>query len=143
MDVCCLCRPFDDQSQDKVRMETEAIVGMLARCATRDWVLICSDIIKLETNKNKDMQRKQKLLLLQELAAVHTKYNFEIKARAAAFRGCGMKMFDSLHLASAEYARADIFLTTDTRLIKAATRTNVNIRVANPLDYYLEVIRNE
>ena len=26
MDVCCLNRPFDNQSQDKVRFETEAII---------------------------------------------------------------------------------------------------------------------
>jgi hypothetical protein len=46
-------------------------------------------------------------------------------------------------LASAEYARADVLLTTDIRFIKAAARTNVGIRVLNPLDFYLEVIRDE
>ena len=31
LDACCLNRPFDDQSQDRVRLEAEAILLILGR----------------------------------------------------------------------------------------------------------------
>src|SRR5580704_14161553 len=30
LDMCCLKRPFDDQSQMRIRLETEALLGLLA-----------------------------------------------------------------------------------------------------------------
>ncbi|MDR0818354.1 MAG: PIN domain-containing protein [Oscillospiraceae bacterium] len=144
MDVCCLNRPFDNQSQDKVRFETEAIVSILKRCGvTGDWELIGSDIITAEILKNPDSAKRQKALMLNDGAARKVKYNPEIKARAAQFRELNIKLFDSLHLAAAEYAGVDVFLTTDARLIKAAARSDIKIRVANPLNYYMEVFNND
>jgi hypothetical protein len=37
LDTCCLNRPFDDRSQERVRREAEAVLTVLARLATRDW----------------------------------------------------------------------------------------------------------
>jgi predicted nucleic acid-binding protein len=143
MDVCCLNRPFDDQSQDKVRLETEAIVSILGRCSTGKWQLIGSNIIDNETNKNTDADKRRKVSLFLKLVAGKIEYNAEIKVRGAKLREAGVKLFDSLHLASAEYAKVDVFLTTDARLVKAAARSDVRIRVANPLDYYMEVLNDE
>ena len=144
MDVCCLNRPFDDQSQDKVRLETEAVVSMLKRCDTDvDWILIGSDIITLEVSKNHDYVKRQKVLLLHDGAAEKVKYCEEIKSRAAELMEHNIKLFDSLHLAAAEYADVDVLLTTDVRFLKAVTRTDIKIRVLNPLTYYLEVLNYE
>ena len=144
MDVCCLSRPFDDQSQDKVRVETEAVVSLLKRCDTEDdWSLIGSDIITLEISKNPDNVKRQKLLLLHEGAIERIKHNEIIKTRAEEFSAYNVKSIDSIHLATAEYADADVLLTTDVKFIKAASRTDVKIRVSNPLTYYLEVLENE
>ena len=143
MDVCCLNRPFDDQSQDKVRFEAEAVISILKRCNTDDdWELVGGDIVILETSKAQDVVRKQKVLLLHEGAVKRVKYNAEIKSRAAEFRKHNVKLFDSLHLAAAEYAKVDAFLTTDGRLIKASARTDIKIHVENPLTYYLEVMND-
>lgn len=143
LDVCCLNRLFDDQLQDKVRLETEAIVSILKHCANGEWILVGSDIISLEISKNTDAVKRQKVLLLHDGAALKTKYNANIKSRAEQFRGWGAKLFDSLHLASAEYASVDVFLTTDARLIKTAARSDIKIRVENPLNYYMEVLNRE
>ena len=144
MDVCCLNRPFDDQTQEKVRFETEAIISILKRCnVDRDWKLTGSDIISLEISKNQDPLRKQKVLLLCEGVTEIIKYNAAIKSRAAEFRGYNVKLFDRLHLAAAEYANVDIFLTVDTQLLRAAARSDLKIRAANPLTYYMEVLNDE
>ena len=143
LDLCCLSRLFDDQSQDKIRLETEAVISILKRCADHAWDLVGSDILSLEASKNHYEIKKHKILLLHENAVVKTKYNAVILSRAEQFMQWGMKLFDSLHLASAEYACVDIFLTTDMGLIKAATRSNTNIRVENPLNFYMEVLNCE
>ena len=51
-------------------------------------------------------------------------------------------LYDALHLACAEQATVDIFLTTDDRVLRIATRytAQLKVRVANPLDWLLEVI---
>jgi len=32
MDVCCLTRPFDDQSQERIKLESESVLMILHRC---------------------------------------------------------------------------------------------------------------
>jgi len=100
LDVCCLNRPFDDQSQDKVRLEAEAIISILKRCEYSGWKLTGSDIIRLEIAKTKDHVKRQKILLLYEGITEEIKYNAVIKDRAAQLRELGASLFDSLHLAS-------------------------------------------
>jgi len=35
LDVCCLNRPFDDQSQDRIHLESEAVLLILERCQSQ------------------------------------------------------------------------------------------------------------
>jgi len=55
----------------------------------------------------------------------------------------GFRAFDALHLACAEKARADVFLTTDDRLLRRASRApeQLRVRVDNPLAWLNEVLR--
>jgi hypothetical protein len=53
MDVCCLNRPFDDQSQDRIRIESEAILAILNKCLN-DWALVGSEAIDYEIFKIPD-----------------------------------------------------------------------------------------
>ena len=61
--------------------------------------------------------------------------------RAREIKAIGFRTYDALHLACAEQSGADVFLTTDDRVIRTATRhaETLKIRVANPLDWLLEV----
>jgi len=55
----------------------------------------------------------------------------------------GFQVYDSLHIAYAENAQVDIFLSTDDRLLKLAKRISkrLNVRVENPLVWVEEMIR--
>ena len=92
--------------------------------------------------KTPDESKKQKIQLLNELAGSKINVNNAVKARAAQFRESNIKLFDSLHLASAEYANVDVLLTTDAKFLKAATHTDAQVRVANPLTFFMEVIND-
>ncbi|MDR0446369.1 MAG: PIN domain-containing protein, partial [Oscillospiraceae bacterium] len=67
----------------------------------------------------------------------------EATNRADHFRINGIGDFDSLHLAVAEKGDVDAFLTTDDRLLKAAHKLNLKIKVANPVAWLMEVLSNE
>jgi hypothetical protein len=37
VDVCCLNRPFDNQTQDRIRLEAEAVILILKRFEVGEW----------------------------------------------------------------------------------------------------------
>ncbi len=37
LDVCCLNRPFDDWTQERIRFEGEAILSIMERIWARKW----------------------------------------------------------------------------------------------------------
>jgi predicted nucleic acid-binding protein len=117
LDVCCLNRPFGDQNQDKIRIESDAILGILSKCASGEWQLLSSEVIDIEIKNTQDQWKKIKVNELYKLSKGKIVLNDEIIKRALEFQNSGLKSFDSLHVASAEYSDADIFLTTDKKLL--------------------------
>ena len=72
-----------------------------------------------------------------------SKIRMEIETRAAHFQSLGLKQFDSFHLALAEMSNADIFLTTDDRLLRTAKSLDVKIKISNPVSWFMEVMNND
>ena len=52
------------------------------------------------------------------------------------------RTYDALHLVCGKQATVDVLLTTDDRVLRIATRhtAQLQVRVASPLDWLLEVI---
>ncbi len=77
------------------------------------------------------------------LAFIHEFVKLDDKTveRSLYLRGKGFSELDALHLACAESAQVDVFLTTDDRLIRRANRlrTVLAVRVLNPLSFLEEV----
>ncbi len=67
--------------------------------------------------------------------------NQEVADRAREMEKQGFSTFDALHLASAEKAGAEVFLTTDDVLLRRARRNvaRLHLRVENPVLLYQEV----
>lgn len=63
--------------------------------------------------------------------------------RGEAFSKMGLKTYDALHLACAESVQADVFLTTDDKILKKALqRPNMTtIPVKNPLEWLWERVK--
>lgn len=47
-DVCCLNRPFDDQTQDRIRLEAEAVLAIVRHVEGSEWQWISSDAVAYE-----------------------------------------------------------------------------------------------
>jgi len=67
MDCCCLNRPNDDQTQDKIRVESDAIIAILSRCLYGPWTLLGSDITKYEIMKTTDPNKRKRFLDLYKI----------------------------------------------------------------------------
>jgi hypothetical protein len=144
MDVCCLNRPFDDQFQDRINIEAEAIMSILFHCQKGEWQLIGSDIIDVEISKIQNPLKKHKVLLLSGIALCKVSLNEKIKLRSFELKQMGIKLFDSLHIASAEEIGANIMLTTDDKLLKRIKQIQgITIKIENPVNWLMEVTQNE
>ena len=137
LDVCCLNRPFDDQRQDRIRLEAEAVERIVERLHVREWEWIESDVIHLEISKTTDPERKRRLALLASSAHRTVPVGDVEEARARDLVTLGFSNLDALHLACAESGRAELFLTTDDRLLRLASRHagELRVQVENPLTW--------
>jgi predicted nucleic acid-binding protein len=137
LDVCCLNRPFDDQSQARIRLESEAVLLILLYCEIGRWDWISSDIIEWEIDKTNESDRKQELQLLVAQASHRVKLSEAIIARGTEIEACRIAGADALHIACAELGNASVLLTTDDILLKKAAvhAKRLRVTVANPLDW--------
>jgi predicted nucleic acid-binding protein len=142
LDVCCLNRPFDDQSQERVRIEAEAVKSVLRFIGTGKWIGVASEAVDFEVGRIADPDR---FLEVSELAATLSemvRIGAPERRRAKDLVTGGFKPMDAVHLACAEKARADVFLTTDDALLAKASRQagTLGVRVANPLAWLKEML---
>ena len=141
LDVCCLNRPFDDQNQPRIRLESEAILIILAQCEQRQWEWVGSEVLTLEISKTPDPERRRRVQLLASHAHHMVSVGQSEIARVRQIQTWGITAFDALHLACAESGQVDVFLTTDDRLLRKATAhaRQLRVRVENPLTWLREV----
>ncbi|MCG6133122.1 MAG: PIN domain-containing protein [Nostoc sp. LLA-1] len=143
LDVCCLNRPFDDQTQERIRLEAEAVQLILARCQRREWQLITSEVIDDELDQTPTGERKRQMILWTFLATTKVMAREQVRYRAREVVALGLKTFDASHIACAEAGNAgDIFLTTDDRMLRLGAKYSamLQVRVENPLRWVSEVI---
>ncbi len=142
-DACCLNRPFDDQRQPRVRLESEAISLILEKLHQREWEWIGSDILLYELGQTADSERKGRLLLLAGQSHQVVETTEEILIQAEKLETSGFDAYDAIHLASAEHAKVDFFLTTDDKMQKIANRNGIifSFVVVNPVKWLEEELK--
>jgi predicted nucleic acid-binding protein len=143
LDACCLNRPFDDQRQPRVRLEAEAISLILQKLHRHEWEWVGSEVLVYELGQTVDMERRERLLLLAGQSRHMVEISEEILKRAEKLEASGFDSYDAIHLASAEQAKVDVFLTTDDGVQKTANRDKAvfSFVVANPVRWLEEVLK--
>ena len=144
LDVCCLNRPFDDQSQERIRLEAEAVLLILSRCEKGDWLLLTSDVVEFEMRATPDPDRRERLLMSLQVAKARIPLDQTVVQRGQALQSFGIQLLDSLHVASAEQGQVDVFLTVDDRLLRQVGRAaTVSVTVDNPVSWLMGQPREE
>ncbi len=143
LDVCCFNRPFDDQSQARIRIETEAVLGILERCEVGEWELIGSEMIETEVSQIADQERRQRIESALEMARSRIIVDDRIENRGNELQSLGFQGFDAIHVACAEMAQADVFLSTDDRLLRRAVRyrERLTVTVNNPAIWFIAMVQ--
>lgn len=122
-------------------MEAEAVLTILRRVEASVWELVGSEIVELETGRMTDLERRQRVRALAGLAATKSVVDSTAKERAREWVELGVKPVDALHLACAEGAGVDMFLTTDDQLLHAIRRARrTGVMANNPLPWLNEVL---
>jgi predicted nucleic acid-binding protein len=122
LDVCCLNRPFDDWSYDRNRLEGEALIKIFKLVKSGKYKLVTSEAIQAELRKMTNLDKLKEIRELLKLVDYQIILNEEIDQRSQELEKLGFSLYDSFHVACAEYAKIDVLLTTDDRLLKKAIK---------------------
>lgn len=136
LDSCCVSRPYDNQTQDRIRSETAAIMQIISRFWNGEWQAITSKVLQFEINRISDLTKRSfvKALLNSIPQTIFVTIGGSETFRGEQLEALGFKEYDALHIACAESGEADVFLTTDDAVIRRAKRltSQLRVRVENP-----------
>ncbi len=138
LDLNCFNRPFDDQSQDRVAQETAAVFVILQRIIDGVDRLVWSAILDFENAQHPLADRRTEIGRWAQRAVVNIPVTPQVSARAHALTAAGFRPLDAAHLACAEVAACERFLTCDDQVLRRVRRVQVGVHVQNPMDYVQE-----
>jgi len=140
-DLCCLKRPFDDLSQERIRLESEAVLALLSHAGGKV-ELVHAPAQDLENRQNPLAWRAARVRKLIESTPISPIAEQELIARTAQLQLLGFRAFDAFHVASAEAARAEVLSTCDDQLLAVAKRNvkSLLVRVVDPLSLVREIL---
>ena len=134
LDNCTLNRPFDDQTQIRIRLETEAKLYLQEKIRDGTLELVWSYILDYENIANPFEERRNTIQNWQVRASVDVDADLEILTKANTLRELGLRNKDALHLACSVAAKCDYFVTTDDEILRK-TISFEEVKVINPLDF--------
>lgn len=129
LDMCVFNRPFDDQSQPRIMIETQIFIMLMAMISEGLFDLFNSFALEYENSKNPNVENMMKISDFLEYSTDYIHYSEDILDRSLEFEKLGLSGLDAIHIACAEKANADFFVTCDDRLIRKIQRVD-NVRIA-------------
>lgn len=135
LDNCCYNRPYDDQSQIRIHLETQAKLYVQDLIKSNKIELVTSYILEYENVKNRLMQKRQSItnfINAYESYYIGSERDADIAKIAEPIIQTGIKEKDAFYLACAILAKCDYFITTDDRLPKYQTN---QLLLATPCEF--------
>ncbi|MFM6006056.1 MAG: PIN domain-containing protein [Sphaerospermopsis kisseleviana] len=136
LDTSIYNRPFDDQTQAKIFLETQAVILILQMVETKLIELVSSTVLEYENSLNPFLVNQQSMARYLKLANIKILLDEEIRIRGEQLEKQGVKAIDALHVACAEASNSDYFITGDKRLINRCK--GLSLKVVNPTDFIEE-----
>jgi hypothetical protein len=138
LDNCCFNRPFDDQSQIRIRLEAEAKLRIQDDIIQGTFELAWSYILDAENSVNPFQERKKPIWDWRSHAIIHVKEAPPILTAARKLTELGLRSKDALHVSCALSAGCGYFLTTDDQLLKRGKRIE-DLAIVDPIRFIREV----
>jgi predicted nucleic acid-binding protein len=140
LDSCCYNRPYDDQTQTKVVIETLAKLYVQELVLKHELDLVWSYVLKYENSLNSVESKRAAIAQWEKLSVQFIRQSASVVALGKEIMATGVKPLDSLHIACAITADCDYVITVDTRMAKYQ---DDRIVVCNPIDFITRRIEND
>ena len=138
LDNCAYNRPYDDQSQAKIELETQAKLKIQRMIKDQQIELVSSYMSLYECGENPDTSKAELITaFINQQSSVHVslKNKDAIEEKAQEIMKTGIKFKDACHIACAIIAKADYLVSTDIRMLKYKTD---KIKLINPIEFFTE-----
>lgn len=136
LDMCVYNRPFDGQIQPRIMLETQIFVMLLLMISEGRFELLSSFALEYENSRNPNIENMLKISGLLGYSTDYISFDEGILDRSLEFEKYGLMGMDALHIACAEKAKADFFVTCDDDLIgKLKLIDNIRIAFHSMIDF--------
>ena len=135
LDNCCYNRPFDNQEQMKIRLETEAKLYIQSCIRENRYLLAWSYMLDYENGINPYEEKRNAIFLWKEIANDYCTSSNDILSAGRELIEYGIRAKDALHIACAIKSGCEYFITTDEKL---TNKNLTNIKIINPIDFVRE-----
>ncbi|KXB09035.1 hypothetical protein AKJ60_01145 [candidate division MSBL1 archaeon SCGC-AAA385M11] len=139
LDNCCFNRPFDDQTQLTINLETRAILAIQEKIIAGEYHLIWSYMLSFENAQNpRSLPRREiaKWRIYAKEPIIQESPSLLREARRLMEGGVELK--DAIHVASAIIGESAYFITTDKKLLNKLS-VQSKIKSANPIKFVEEM----
>lgn len=145
LDTCVYCRPFDDQTQERISKETKAFIELLELAEEGKISIIGSDVLIDEIEEIGYLDKHIEAKEFTDICKVNVPLSEDvIKLAKDLEKRCGLSGGDALNLASACFG-AQHFLTCDDKILSKggciedfARARDFDIEVKNPIEFVEE-----
>jgi len=132
LDNCCFNRPYDDQTQLKIFLETQAKLHVQSLVYEKKIELVWSFILTFENSRNIFSAKKTAISQWENLSSSFVEKSEEIRLNAKEIMTTGIKAADAAHVACAIAGNCNYFITVDKRLLKYQDK---RIIICNPIEF--------
>jgi predicted nucleic acid-binding protein len=134
LDNCSYNRPFDDQSQIMILLETEAKRHIQRLIVDNVIDLVYSYVNRFENAKNPHAANRKAIneFFKEAVSYIDHMYSPKIEKRAVAIKQTGIKTADAFHISCAIEGGCKYFITTDKPLLQY---TSNEIIICNPIQF--------
>jgi predicted nucleic acid-binding protein len=123
LDNCCFNRPYDNQEQLRIKLET----------------LAKSYILDFENEQNPHRERKIEIQKWKSLSFCEIEENKAVLNKMnELILNLGLKPLDALHISCAIESGGDSFLTVDQGILKRKMKIQ-EIQIISPIDWIIEM----
>ena len=136
LDNYCFNRPFDNQNQLKIKLETEAKLFIQQSILNGKYDLVWSYILEFENIQNRYADRRNSIFGWKTIAKIFCTENDEIIGYAESLKAMNIRTKDALHIACSVFAKSDYFITVDKRLFNLKLK---DIKIISPLNFINEL----
>jgi predicted nucleic acid-binding protein len=135
LDVCSLCRPFDDQDYVRIRLETDAVNLILTKVKQNQFQLMKSKVHLIEISYISDnMERLELLELLKNYGKSLKVDHKKIQLRIEELLRFNFGVADASHIAFSEFYKA-VFISCDDKLLNKCQKYVNAVKCLNPLTF--------